>query len=260
MNFVFKDKYNMDDLLEIMRVLRSENGCPWDREQTHISVRQNFIEEVYEAIEAIDSGNTELLREELGDVLLQVVFHTAMEEEVGGFSFDDVTDELCQKLIVRHPHVFGDVKVNGTDDVLVNWNNIKSETKGQKSGTETLRSVSTSLPALIRAEKVGKRASRAGMDFADVSSAIESLESEIAELKLALENDGNISEEIGDVLFSAVNVSRLCGYEPEIELSSATEKFIDRFSKVEENLRLNGVEMKSLNINELDAVWQKVKN
>ncbi len=260
MDFEFKDKYKMDDLLKIMKVLRSENGCPWDREQTHTSIRQNFIEEVYEAIEAIDKGDTELLREELGDVLLQVVFHTAMEDEIGKFNFDDVTDELCKKLIVRHPHVFSDVKVSGTEDVLVNWNNIKSETKGQKTGTETLRSVSTSLPALIRAEKVGKRASRAGMDFSDALSAIESLESEIAELKLALQNDGNVSEEVGDVLFSAVNVSRLCGCEPEIELTASIEKFIDRFSKVEENLRLNGVLMKSLNINELDAVWQKVKN
>ncbi len=259
MKFEFKEKYNINDMLEIMRKLRSEDGCPWDKVQTHSSIRQDFIEEVYEAIEAIDKADVPLLREELGDVLLQIIFHSAIEEEIGNFNFADVVDEVCQKLIVRHPHVFGEVEVANTDEVLANWNRIKSETKGQTTATETLTSVSKSLPALIRAEKVGGRAKRAGMDFADVHDAISSLESEIAELKMAIANGTNISEEVGDLLFSATNVARLCKVEPEIALTESTDKFITRFEKTEELLRLNGISMKSLNINELTAYWQKAK-
>ncbi len=260
MDFEFKQCYNMEDMLEIMRILRSENGCPWDREQDHRSIRKDFIEEVYEAVEAIDLGDTELLREELGDVLLQVVFHSRIEEEQGCFSFGDVVNEVCQKLIIRHPHVFGDVKAENSEEVLKNWNNIKQETKRQETYTETLESICKALPALMRAQKTGQRAKRAGMDFKDVYSALEALESEISELKKAISENGNTEEEIGDVLFSAVNVSRLCGYDAEEALSKATDKFIGRFSKTEELTRFDGVDMKSLNIDELDAYWQKAKN
>ena len=164
-NFQQKDFYSIDDLQEIVKLLRSENGCPWDKEQTHKSIKSDFIEEVCEAIEAIDLEDSDLLREELGDVLLQVVFHCQIERENGNFKFEDVCNEVCKKLIVRHPHVFGDVLVNNTDDVLKNWDSIKKETKGQESYTDTLKSVAKSLPALMRAQKVGKRAMRAGMDF-----------------------------------------------------------------------------------------------
>lgn len=259
MDFEFKNRYNMDDMLNIMRILRSENGCPWDREQDHHSIRKDFIEEVYEAVEAIDLEDTELLREELGDVLLQVVFHSRIEEEKGSFKFDDVVNEVCQKLIIRHPHVFGDVSVKNSEDVLKNWNNIKQETKGQETYTETLESVCSTLPALMRAQKVGQRAKRAGMDFDNVQSAIEALESEIAELKKAVAEQSNIEEELGDVLFSAVNVSRLCGIDSEEALSRSTDKFVDRFRKTEELTRFDGIDMKSLNIDQLDAYWRKAK-
>lgn len=259
MDFEFKKCYNIDDLIDIMRILRSENGCPWDREQDHHSIRKDFIEEVYEAVEAIDLEDTELLREELGDVLLQVVFHSRIEEEKGSFKFGDVVNEVCQKLIIRHPHVFGDVSVKNSEDVLKNWNNIKQETKGQETYTETLESVCSTLPALMRAQKVGQRAKRAGMDFESVQTALETLESEIAELKKAIAEQSNIEEELGDVLFSAVNVSRLCGTDSEEALSRSTDKFIDRFRKTEELTRFDGVDMRSLNIDQLDAYWRKAK-
>ena len=219
-----------------------------------------FIEEVYEAVEAIDLEDTALLREELGDVLLQVVFHSRIEEEKGSFNFDDVVNEVCQKLVIRHPHVFGDVSVKNSDDVLKNWNNIKQETKGQETYTETLESVCSALPALMRAQKLGQRAKRAGLDFADAGSALDALESEIAELKAAIAENSNVEEEIGDVLFSAVNVSRLCGYDAEEALTRSSDKFIDRFRKTEELTRCDGADMRSLNIDQLDAYWQKRKS
>lgn len=259
MNFEFKERYTIDDMLEIMRILRSENGCPWDREQDHHSIRKDFIEEVYEAVEAIDTEDTELLREELGDVLLQVVFHARIEEEKNSFDFGDVVNEVCQKLVIRHPHVFGDVNVKNTDEVLSNWNSIKQETKGQETYTETLESVCSALPALMRAQKLGQRAKRAGMDFADVNSAIGALESEIAELKKAISENSNVEEELGDVLFSAVNVSRICGFDSEEALSKSSDKFIERFRKTEDLVRCEGLDMKSLDIDELDVYWRKAK-
>jgi tetrapyrrole methylase family protein/MazG family protein len=181
-----KDNYNIDDLIEIVRLLRGEGGCPWDREQTHKSLKSDFIEEVCEAIEAIDLEDTELLKEELGDVLLQVVFHCSIESDTGSFVFDDICDGVCKKLIVRHPHVFGDTIVNSTDDVLKNWDSIKMETKGQETYTDTLNSVAKSLPALMRAQKVGKRAMRAGMDFKSADDAMACISSEKAELEEAI--------------------------------------------------------------------------
>lgn len=261
MDFVFKNNYGINDLIEIMKILRSENGCPWDKEQTHKSIRKDFIEEVYEAVEAIDTDDTELLREELGDVLLQVVFHSQIEAENNSFTFDDVANDICQKLIIRHPHVFGDIKVSDSDEVLKNWNNIKQDTKGQETYTETLESICKALPALMRAQKTGQRAKRAGMDFQDVNCAVERLEEEISELKQALMSNNSelIEEEIGDVLFSAVNVSRLTGIDAEEALSKSTDKFIKRFAAAEKMIRCDGQNMKALTIDQLDAYWQKAK-
>lgn len=261
MDFQFKEKYDINDLLEIMRILRSENGCPWDREQDHKSIRKDFLEETYEVVEAIDTEDSELLLEELGDVLLQVVFHSRIEEEKGGFDFGDVADGICQKLIVRHPHVFGDVTAETSGEVLKNWNNIKQQTKGQETYSETLESVCTALPALMRAQKVGQRAKRAGMDFKDVSQVIECLESEIAELKEAMaENDsGHIGEEMGDVLFSCVNLARHLDCDAEESLTRSTDKFMKRFKETEDLIRCDGVDMRSLNIDELDVYWRKAK-
>ena len=258
MDFQFKERYDINDLLRIMEILRSENGCPWDREQDHKSIRKDFLEEVYEVCEAIDLDDSELMKEELGDVLLQVVFHARIEEEKGHFAFADSVNDVCQKLIIRHPHVFGDVTVADSGEVLKNWNDIKQQTKGQETYTETLRGVCTALPALMRAQKIGKRAQRAGLDFPDAEAALESLESEIAEVR-ATKTPENEAEELGDMLFAAVNAVRLKGYDAEELLTRATDKFTDRFEKTENLVRCEGKDMRSLDINTLDAYWQKAK-
>lgn len=157
-----KERYNTDDLRLIMKLLRAEDGCPWDREQTHESIRKNLIEETYEVVEAIDNGDRALMREELGDVLLQVVFHAEICEEDGEFTYDDVTDEICRKLIVRHPHIFSDTEVNGVGDVLTNWDAIKNQTKNRKSTKEELDGISHALPSLMRAQKICSKLRKAG--------------------------------------------------------------------------------------------------
>lgn len=261
--FEFKDYYDVDDLVEIVSILRSEDGCPWDKVQTHESIRKDFIEETYEVIEAIDLKDPELLREELGDVLLNTVFHAQIETENGNFNFNDVCNDICHKMVVRHPHVFGDVSADTTEKVLDNWDKIKMDTKGQTTYTETLESVAKSLPALMRAEKVGKRASKAKMDLQDASDALECLKSETVELEQAMQSNvaEDVYEEFGDVLFSCVNLARKLGIDPERALVDSTNKFIGRFSRMETLIRSNGIEdMQSLDISELDAYWHKAKN
>ena len=257
-----KDHYSINDLLDIVKLLRGEGGCPWDREQTHKSIKSDFIEETCEVIEAIDLDDKALLREELGDVLLQVVFHCRIEEETSTFTFDDVCDEVCKKLIIRHPHVFGDVTANTTDQVLKNWDAIKMETKGQERYTDTLTSVAKSLPALMRAQKVGKRAMRAGMDFRCAEDAVACIGNEKSELDAAIANNdkANIEEEIGDLLFSCVNAARHLGVDAELALKSATEKFIKRFSVTEDLTSAENIDMKELPIEELDKYWNKAKS
>lgn len=261
LDFLKKKYYTINDLLEIMAILRSNDGCPWDKEQTHKSIRNNFIEEVYEAIEAIDNNDTALLREELGDVLLQVIFHSQMEAELSSFSFNDVVNELCIKLVVRHPHVFGEVQANTTDEVLTNWEMIKNKTKGTQTYSDTLTSVPMVLPALIRASKVGQRAARAGMDFEELNQSLSALKSEISELEDAInsKNENDIFNELGDVLFSCVNVSRKLDINSEEALTRSCDKFIQRFKNVEILTKLDGIDMKSLSINQLDVYWDRAK-
>lgn len=260
-NFQQKDFYDIEDLQKIVELLRSKNGCPWDKEQTHKSIRSDFIEEVCEAIEAIDLEDSELLREELGDVLLQVVFHCQIERENENFVFNDVCDEVCKKLIIRHPHVFGDVIVGNTEDVLKNWDSIKKETKGQESYTDTLKSVAKSLPALMRAQKVGKRAMRAGMDFSSADDAIACIAREKAEFDEAVAGGDKerIADELGDLLFSCVNAARHLGVDAEQALTDSTEKFIQRFSKTEELVSLDLLNMPELSIEQLDVYWERAK-
>ena len=257
--FTCKDHYDIDDLLRIMELLRGEGGCVWDREQDHHTIRNNFIEETYEAVEAIDRDDPVLLREELGDVLLQVVFHARMEEEAGRFTFSDVCDGICKKLVYRHPHVFGDVSVQDSAEVLVNWDKLKREEKGQETYTDTLTSVATSLPALWRAEKVQKKAKKAGFDWPDAAGALDKLSEELDELKEAIDQNTNVEEELGDLLFAAVNVARFVKADPEQTLTAATEKFISRFAKVEELARQQGRDMAQMPLSELDRLWEQVK-
>lgn len=261
MDFQRKETYDLDDLLQIMKLLRAPGGCPWDREQTHKSIRNCLIEETYEAVEAIDDDDPVLLQEELGDVLLQVVFHAELEAEAGRFAFANVVDGIAKKMVQRHPHVFGTVVVNGTEDVLTNWDAIKKKTKDQKTQTEVLQSVSKALPALMRSQKVQQKAAKVGFDWPDVSGALDKVAEETAELREAIRTDvqENCSEELGDLLFSVVNVSRFIGVNPEQSLSEACEKFIARFAKVEQLAKERGMDMASAGIDALDKLWDEAK-
>ena len=256
-DFVKKDSYSLNDLEHIVSILRAPGGCPWDGEQTHESLRRGMLEESYEVVEAIDEGSASHLKEELGDVLLQVVFHARMEQEEGRFDLDAVADGVCKKLIYRHPHVFGDVSVSGTGEVLSNWEELKRKEKGQATNTDALESVARSLPALWRAEKVQKKAQKAGFDWPDVSGALDKLSEELEELKVAAAQGTNVAEELGDLLFSAVNVSRFLKVDCEDALNQATDKFIDRFRKVEE--QAGARPMTEMTLDELDQLWERAK-
>ncbi len=258
-DFQYKDSYGVQDLVEIVKILRAPGGCPWDAEQTHESIRRNFLEEAYEAVEAIDEGSPEHLREELGDVLLQVALHARMEDEAGRFDMDGVADGICKKLIYRHPHVFGDVAVSGTGEVLQNWEALKRTEKGQATHTDSLDAVARSLPALWRAEKVQKKAAKAGFDWPDASGAMDKLSEELAELKQAVAEDSNVAEELGDLLFSCVNVARFVKCDPEEVLQQATEKFISRFRLVEQAAARAEKSMEDMDLEELDKLWENAK-
>ena len=263
--FEIKDRYDIGDLLEIIKVLRAPGGCPWDAEQTHTSIKKNFIEETYEVVEAINKNNSDMLREELGDVLLQIVMHTEMEREQGGFCFEDVVDEVVKKLVARHPHVFGDVVAENSSQALESWNEAKSRLKGEKNKTQSMQSVPRELPALMRAQKVQHKASKAGFDWQSADGAFDKLYEEINELKIAM-NQGDsslIEDEFGDVLFSCVNIARFINVDSEETLTKSTDKFISRFSSVEQMAAEKGIDMKSSSLQVLDELWdnaKKIKN
>ncbi|MBR6786012.1 MAG: nucleoside triphosphate pyrophosphohydrolase [Clostridia bacterium] len=260
-DFIQKDCYNIEDLISIIRLLRAPGGCPWDAKQTHESIKKNLIEETYEVIEAVNKDDKVLLCEELGDLLMQIVFHAQMESEAGVFGFDEVADGVCKKLVERHPHVFGEVTVNGVEDVLTNWDAIKKKTKGQKTTSESMFSVPRELPALMRAAKLQKKAADIGFDWPEISGALDKLEEEIAELRAAIANkdSANINEEFGDLLFSAVNVSRFIKVDAEESLTAASDKFLARFTEVEKLANERGIDMKNSSLEQLDALWDEVK-
>lgn len=262
-----KEAYSFDDLRAVTEILRSEGGCPWDMEQTHTSIRKDFIEETYEAIEAIDNDDSVLMREELGDVMFQVMFHARIEEEQGRFDVGDVVNDVCAKLIHRHPHVFGSVVAENTEKVLENWEKIKGEEKTErKTVTDKLRAVPPSLPALMKAVKVGKKASM--LDFADVSAVVDKLYEELGELRAAIEADKNntersghgVYEELGDLLLTVASLARFVNIDPEQALNSATDKFIDRFEKVENEVLSINMEMSEVSGSQLDDIWNKIKH
>ena len=258
-DFEMKDKYNVNDLVRIMEILRAPDGCMWDQAQDHHSIRQNFIEETYEACEAIDDNDTDHLKEELGDVLLQVVFHTQMEKEKGVFDLNDVADGVCKKLIFRHPHIFGDVKVGSTDEILSNWDDLKRKEKKQETDTSTLESVSKSLPSLIRAQKLQKKAAKVGFDWPDVSGALDKVEEELAEVRAAINGNGDIEEEIGDLIFAVTNVSRFVKVDSERAAEKTCNKFVRRFADMETQAAAEGKNLSDLTLSELDALWDKAK-
>lgn len=260
-DFEYKDSYTAQDLVSIVALLRAPGGCPWDREQTHESIKKNFIEETYEVIEAINQQNIDGLKEELGDILLQVALHCQMEQENGSFNFDDVVNDIVQKLIIRHPHVFAQADAQDTAQALSNWDAIKLQTKGMKSQSESMLSVPRELPALMRAQKIQHKAAKVGFDWNDVNGAMDKLYEEIDELKSALaQNDkANIDEEFGDVLFSCVNIARFIDVDSEESLTLATDKFLNRFSIVEKLAKQENIDMSQASLEELDLLWDKAK-
>lgn len=231
-NFQTRERYSFDDLVRIMTLLRGEGGCPWDREQTHETIRRNLIEETYEVVEAIDERDPVLLQEELGDVLLQVVFHAEIERQSGSFDISDVVDGICKKLIRRHPHVFGEATAQTAADVLKTWDAVKSEEKGQPTVAEKLEAVPKVLPALMRSYKVGQRAAKAGYDAASDKAALEKVSEEYGALCEAVPQRDmpRVSETVGDLLLAVVNVARRLDVEPEEALTRACDRYIARVS------------------------------
>ncbi len=253
-----KRRYTFSDLVVVMERLRSRTGCPWDKEQTHESLKRYLVEESYEVLEAIDDKDMDALYDELGDVLLQVVFHARIAQQQGEFDIFDVTTAICDKMISRHTHIFGSTVANSPDDVIQNWEQIKKGEKGQQSQTDVLLGVPKSMPALMRSGKVQHKAAHVGFDFANAEQAFEKLGEEIDEVRHSKDSRA-LFEECGDLLFSAVNVVRLLGIEPETALQKATDKFISRFAIVEQIAKKQNVDMRSCGINKLDELWEKAK-
>ncbi len=233
LQFNRKEKYTMEDLLRIMEILRSPEGCPWDRTQTHHSIRNNMIEEAYEAVEAIDNDDEALLQEELGDVLFQVVFHAQLEEEAGRFDFSDVVDDISKKLIERHPHVFGNVSIKDTGDVLTNWEAIKARSKGRTTISEVLRGVSPALPALMRAQKLRRKASRSADKKSDRLKPLAEVQKAAEGIRKLPESvgKGEKLEAVGKLLFASAGVAESLGVESEEALAVCCEKFIRSFEQ-----------------------------
>ena len=258
-DFEFREHYSFEDLVEVVDILRHPGGCPWDMEQTHESLRRCLMEETCEVLEAIDRKDDTLLCEELGDVLLQVVFHASLAHDGGRFTMDDVADGVCRKMISRHPHVFGSEKADTAEEVLVNWEEIKRAEKGQETVTDAMKSVATTLPALWRAEKILKKAAKAGFVWPNINGALAKLHEEQEELCEAVRDRTNVREELGDVLFAAVAVARFAGIDPEEALQEASDKYISRFSHVEEGALAQGRELADMSLEEMIALWQEAK-
>lgn len=256
-----KERFSFEDFCLLVETLRHERGCPWDREQTHKSIRKNMLEEAYEAAEAIDLEDSGLLCEELGDVMLQTLLHSSISNANGGFNVDDVITGICKKLIIRHPHVFGDIEVSGTGEVLSNWEAIKQNTKGNKTASDSIASISGALPALVRADKIGQKAAKHNFDFESAEAALVKAEEEIKELREALaQNDfEHIEEETGDLLLAVVNTARLAGVDSEEALHRANKKFCLRFKAVETEAIKNGGSLKEKSAEEMLELWEKAK-
>jgi MazG family protein len=242
-------------LREIVARLRAPNGCPWDREQTHQSLKPHLLEECYELLEAIDAGDNGQLREELGDLLLQVALHAQIAAEAGRFSLDDVAEELADKLVRRHPHVFGENRLPDSDAVLKQWDQIKRDEKAERRSA--LDGVPLHLPALARAQKVQVKAARIGFDWADAAGALAKVREELVEAAEAAPPE--LEEEVGDLLFAVVNYARKRKVDAEQALLSATRKFSDRFHAVEGLAAARGLDVRSLSLEQLDALWDEVK-
>lgn len=256
-----RTKFFIDDLKQVMTMLRSQDGCPWDREQTHKSLRRYLIEEAYEVIESIDDDDLWGLEEELGDLLLQVVFHAEIASENGYFDFNDVVTGIYEKMIRRHPHVFSDVDVEDSDEVLVNWEAIKNEEKSLETVTESMFKVAKSFPPLLRAEKLQKKMAKVGFDWPDVSGALSKLEEESNELKEAIDKQdmAHALKELGDLIFAVVNIGRILKLDPSEALTLTNDKVIKRFAYIEETLIKEGKDINKESLENMDRLWEIAK-
>jgi len=263
---------NFDELINVMALLRAPGGCPWDAEQSYASLAQYLLEECYETFDAIQeaaqTGDTRNLREELGDVLLQVVFHSTIAKEKGDFTIDEVVKGVTEKLILRHPHVFGEKELKTADDVLRNWDELKkaeraASGKVEKAKNSILEDVPVHFPALLEGQKLTKKAAKVKFDWENVEQIFDKLTEETEELKSAIkqnEKNGNIEEEIGDLLFVVVNLARQLEVEPETALKKTNRKFRQRFKFIESELNSNGKSLETSNLEEMDALWNEAKN
>lgn len=255
------NKKDIHDLLEIVETLRGENGCPWDREQTHKSLKSDFIEECYELVDAIENDDIDGMIEELGDVLLHVVFQSSIGNEEGYFNILDVIEGICNKMITRHPHVFGDVKVTDSEDVLNRWDNIKNKEKNFESVTEKMQAVAKAIPALTRAKKIQKIASKVGFDWDNPNDAMDKVKEELNEILdvYKSKNMEKITDEVGDLLFASVNVSRMLGVNEEDALNGTIQKFIERFSFIESEAKRENISLNDMTLEQMDELWNKAK-
>jgi MazG family protein len=254
-----KKNYGIYHLLQVVETLRGENGCPWDREQTIKSLRPYLIEEAYELLDAIDKGDINEHREELGDVLLQIALQSEIQKEAGLFDFDDVAEQIAEKLIRRHPHVFGDVEVENAEDVLRNWEQIKKTEKTKNKSV--LSGVPKNLPALQKAQRIQSRAAKVGFDWDQPDQVIDKIAEEVEELKIAFENNNRdeILSEFGDVLFSIVNLARFAHISAEDALRKTNLKFTNRFMLIEKNMEADGLNMSECSLEILDKYWKQTK-
>lgn len=252
--------YEIKPLTDVVTALLGENGCPWDKEQTHDSLRKNLLEEAHEVIEAIDCKDMPHLQEELGDLLLQIVFHAKLAEQEGAFQFNDVVAAITEKMIRRHPHIFGTVQADDAEAVLTNWEEIKKQEKaGQPEANSIMSKLPPTLPALMKAEKVQQKAHRVGFDWQDITGPKAKISEEMAEIDAALAGNGDVEEEIGDLLFSIVNLARFAKVDPEQALNRSVQKFVDRFRAMEEKIMLDKKDFGNYTVEELDIFWEKSK-
>lgn len=256
LDFLCKESYDLRDFVALVSYLRSPNGCPWDQVQTHESIRRNFLEETYEACEAIDAGDFVHMREELGDVLMQVLFHTDIEREAGHFDIDDVADAACKKLVYRHPHVFRRDEPDAPD-----WDTMKQRERAQTTTAEAMDSVARSLPALWRCDKIQAKAAKTGFEWPDVHAALDKVDEETRELRAAVASGDTeaIGDELGDLLFAAVKVARFAGIDPEQAAHAACEKFIRRFSAMETAAANDGTALEQCTLAQMLSLWQQAK-
>ena len=256
LDFLCKESYDLRDFVALVSYLRSPNGCPWDQVQTHESIRRNFLEETYEACEAIDAGDLVHMREELGDVLMQVLFHTDIEREAGHFDIDDVADAACKKLVYRHPHVFRRDEPDAPD-----WDTMKQRERAQTTTAEAMDSVARSLPALWRCDKIQAKAAKTGFEWPDVHAALDKVDEETRELRVAVASGDTeaIGDELGDLLFAAVKVARFAGIDPEQAAHAACEKFIRRFSAMETAAANDGTALEQCTLAQMLSLWQQAK-